>query len=144
MSERELELELEAPCVFCGYNGTDYWQAGTHNADCPIGEIGGRSDREAGLRFITEGAPIVARLAARVAELEGENAKLRACVKAADAYRAKSEEIDASPSMRGIYGIAYAHGVQYVGETMESVRDAYDAARAALDAKGDAAPTEER
>lgn len=27
---------LDAPCIFCGYNGPDYWQIGSHNDDCPF------------------------------------------------------------------------------------------------------------
>ncbi|MCK5609394.1 hypothetical protein KAR91_46405 [Candidatus Pacearchaeota archaeon] len=38
---------LEAPCKWCEYNGKGYWQAGTHDKDCPWHSIGGGADREA-------------------------------------------------------------------------------------------------
>jgi hypothetical protein len=31
---------LAGPCVFCGYNGAGYWQAGTHSKDCPFHSVG--------------------------------------------------------------------------------------------------------
>jgi len=45
---------LEAPCVFCGYNGPRYWQAGTHAEDCPWRVIGGIARREQKLRGVIE------------------------------------------------------------------------------------------
>lgn len=36
---------LDAPCVFCGYNGSGYWQSGTHSKDCPFHEVGGDASR---------------------------------------------------------------------------------------------------
>lgn len=36
---------LDAPCVFCGYNGARYWQRGTHAQDCPFSDIGGDASR---------------------------------------------------------------------------------------------------
>ena len=36
---------LNAPCIFCGYNGEGYYQAGTHSANCPWYNIGGDSKR---------------------------------------------------------------------------------------------------
>lgn len=63
------ELVLEAPCVFCKYDGEGYWQAGTHQCGCPVGGIAGRGSRVLAIRFILH------RLAARVTELEAENAK---------------------------------------------------------------------
>lgn len=36
---------LEAPCLFCGYNGSGYFQTGTHSKDCPWYGIGGEKDR---------------------------------------------------------------------------------------------------
>lgn len=46
MSERP-ELDLEAPCQWCGYNGAGYWQAKTHEPQCPFRFMGGRAEREA-------------------------------------------------------------------------------------------------
>lgn len=37
---------FNAPCIFCGYSGEGYWQAGTHNKDCPCHKVGGRLERE--------------------------------------------------------------------------------------------------
>lgn len=37
---------LDAPCIFCGYNGPNYWQPHTHNKSCPFFEIGGDRERE--------------------------------------------------------------------------------------------------
>jgi hypothetical protein len=36
---------LDAPCMFCGYSGAGYYQAGTHAKDCPWYNVGGDSER---------------------------------------------------------------------------------------------------
>lgn len=36
---------LEAPCVFCGYNGPGYWQRLTHDKNCPWYPQGGFNER---------------------------------------------------------------------------------------------------
>jgi len=36
---------LNAPCLFCGYSGAGYYQAGTHTNDCPWHNVGGDSER---------------------------------------------------------------------------------------------------
>lgn len=36
---------LSAPCRFCGYNGSGYWQKDTHQIDCPWHGVGGEADR---------------------------------------------------------------------------------------------------
>lgn len=36
---------LNAPCIFCGYNGDGYYQSGTHSKDCPWHNVGGDSER---------------------------------------------------------------------------------------------------
>jgi hypothetical protein len=36
---------LDAPCLFCGYNGAGYWQSGTHAKDCRWHSVGGFDDR---------------------------------------------------------------------------------------------------
>ena len=41
---------LDAPCIFCGYNGPGYWQAGTHSLECPWHGIGGFDERKSMLR----------------------------------------------------------------------------------------------
>ena len=43
---------LDAPCVFCGYNGRGYWQKGTHNKHCPWCELGGGAERAKALRGV--------------------------------------------------------------------------------------------
>lgn len=40
---------LQAPCMFCDYNGASYWQSGSHKGDCPWFTVGGINDRIAGL-----------------------------------------------------------------------------------------------
>jgi hypothetical protein len=40
---------LSAPCRFCGYDGPDYYRAGTHAADCPWHSVGGLDERKARL-----------------------------------------------------------------------------------------------
>ena len=41
---------LEAPCLYCGYNGKGYWQKGTHDKICPWHNVGGITEREELLR----------------------------------------------------------------------------------------------
>lgn len=36
---------LEAPCIFCEYNGEGYYQPNTHSSYCPWSLIGGIDDR---------------------------------------------------------------------------------------------------
>ncbi len=36
---------LAAPCLWCGYNGEGYYQAGTHGQSCPWNTIGGCDER---------------------------------------------------------------------------------------------------
>lgn len=50
MLENQEQAELEAPCRWCGYNGENYWQKGTHSADCPWHLVGGGDVRELVLR----------------------------------------------------------------------------------------------
>lgn len=38
-----------APCIFCGYNSSGYYQKGTHGENCPWHEIGGLYEREKNL-----------------------------------------------------------------------------------------------
>jgi hypothetical protein len=37
---------LAAPCLLCGYNGSEYWQSGSHEKRCPWHTIGGAAERE--------------------------------------------------------------------------------------------------
>ena len=36
---------LKAPCIFCGYDGENYYQNGTHAIACPWYDIGGGKER---------------------------------------------------------------------------------------------------
>lgn len=37
--------KLAAPCRWCGFNGPEYWQSGTHTSECPWHKIGGQHER---------------------------------------------------------------------------------------------------
>lgn len=43
--ERVVPEQLQAPCIWCGYNGNGYWQKGTHAATCPWHQVGGSEER---------------------------------------------------------------------------------------------------
>lgn len=36
---------LEGPCIFCKYDGPNYYQAGTHSPRCPFNQVGGADTR---------------------------------------------------------------------------------------------------
>lgn len=36
---------LDAPCVWCAYDGVGYWQEGTHAESCPWHNVGGLAER---------------------------------------------------------------------------------------------------
>jgi hypothetical protein len=38
---------LSAPCIWCGYNGENYWQLGAHPNSCPWSDVGGEQTRRA-------------------------------------------------------------------------------------------------
>lgn len=40
---------LNAPCIFCGYDGRGYWQARTHGGDCPWHSVGSYTERASAL-----------------------------------------------------------------------------------------------
>ena len=44
-----MEKLINAPCVFCGYDGTGYWQKYTHDKSCPFYRVGGESGRKEAL-----------------------------------------------------------------------------------------------
>ena len=46
------ELVEYAPCVFCGYNGAGFYQAGTHAEACPWYTVGGGEERSVMLRKV--------------------------------------------------------------------------------------------
>ena len=43
---------LNPPCVFCGYNGREYWQPKTHDIGCPWRSIGSEVERSKRLRAV--------------------------------------------------------------------------------------------
>lgn len=49
MSETSESL-LDAPCLWCSYNGSGYYQIETHSNNCPWHKIGGASERSKWLR----------------------------------------------------------------------------------------------
>ena len=36
---------FDAPCLWCGYNGSGYYQAGTHDSSCIWHDVGGERER---------------------------------------------------------------------------------------------------
>lgn len=40
------DLLLKAPCVFCGYNGKEFYQERTHASACPYYSVGGLGQRK--------------------------------------------------------------------------------------------------
>ena len=69
----------------------------------------------------------------RITELEAENAKLRKCVVAADAYVEAVVRIEDSPAMQGVYSIAAVHHYPYNGANWSGELAQYRAARAEVD-----------
>lgn len=53
IARRALETSdpLGAPCVFCRYNGPNYWHAGSHAEYCPWRNEGGETERRDLLRW---------------------------------------------------------------------------------------------
>ena len=43
---------LNAPCVFCEYDGELYWQIETHDEKCPWYMVGGEKDRASLLPYV--------------------------------------------------------------------------------------------
>jgi len=46
---------LAAPCVFCGYNGANYYQRGSHKKACPFHDVGGETARARHLTKMVDG-----------------------------------------------------------------------------------------
>ena len=58
--EHSMEGLLASECLFCGYSGQGYWQAETHDAQCPFFKVGGREERaELIVRAAIEGRPVI-------------------------------------------------------------------------------------
>ena len=75
MSDKEL---LDAPCVFCGYNGAGYWQRGTHDPRCPVHDIGGQFERRGVVGLSLRDAVYrIEKMKDRIKQLEREVAELR-------------------------------------------------------------------
>ena len=64
---------LDAPCKWCGYNGSGYWQAGTHKPECPFYRIGGARERA----NIMQNKPLLDSKDQTIAALAEENRRLR-------------------------------------------------------------------
>jgi hypothetical protein len=47
---------LDAPCLFCAYDGQGYYQSGTHSTDCPWHVVGGSRAREVALPAVLTAA----------------------------------------------------------------------------------------
>lgn len=45
---------LDAPCLWCGYNGKGYWQSGTHDEHCPWLHLASEDERLGQLLRIIE------------------------------------------------------------------------------------------
>lgn len=43
---------LDAPCLWCGYNGAGYFQTGTHSENCPWHNVGGAMERGDKLPYV--------------------------------------------------------------------------------------------
>lgn len=41
---------LDAPCVFCEYDGSRYWNAHSHDKDCPFYRVIGKGSRRAAFK----------------------------------------------------------------------------------------------
>lgn len=68
-----------------------------------------------------------------VRRLEAENAKLRKCVKAGDAFRIKVQAAENYCAVSGIYSLAVLHGIRYEGPVWKGELEDYLAARAEVD-----------
>ncbi len=44
--QNTLNTLLNSPCIFCDYDGVEYWQVGTHGEKCPFHKWGGKEERE--------------------------------------------------------------------------------------------------
>lgn len=61
----------DAPCIFCGYSGPEYYQRGSHAEDCPWHSIGGGYERVAAISDVARGMFVeLRRLRAELARLK--------------------------------------------------------------------------
>ena len=49
-SHGSLDYLIQAPCIFCGYDGQDFWSAGTHESKCLMHPVDGADSRLKALR----------------------------------------------------------------------------------------------
>lgn len=54
---------LGSPCIWCGYNGASYWQAGSHEQSCPWHDIASSQSR---LEVLTHGPGMATDRAAEI------------------------------------------------------------------------------
>ena len=52
--------ELDAPCIFCRYNGKLYWQPKSHAEHCPWHDVGGYQARVSMYPALVEAAILYA------------------------------------------------------------------------------------
>ena len=75
---------LDAPCVFCLYNGRGYYQHASHHQSCPWYHVGGADERDKLLR---------ATVTTIYAHRDGLRAKLDAVTQERDALRSSVIEL---------------------------------------------------
>ena len=68
-----------------------------------------------------------------IGDIRQENAKLRKCVKAGDAFRIKVQAAENYCVVSGIYSLAALHGIRYEGPVWKGELEDYLAARAEVD-----------
>jgi len=83
----------DAPCIFCGYNGPEYYRRGSHAADCPWHSIGEQHAREVALDYV------VRQMFEEVRGLRAELAGLRTLARAAMPDRNDDCVIEAALSL---------------------------------------------
>lgn len=78
----EIEKLLQAPCVFCYYNGELYWQEESHKESCPFYGVGGVEDRKADLcnNVIPSFQATIDKQAKIIEELEADNSRLERAI----------------------------------------------------------------
>lgn len=108
LSERD-EALLNAPCIFCGYDGQGYWQAGTHASNCPWANIGSSCFRENKLRKFIQ---------AELARLRGENENLRDLL--ATANQVVAELRQENEALKGKINIAKLETAREIYENLKS------------------------
>jgi len=101
----------DAPCIFCGYSGPEYYQRGSHAEDCPWHSIGGGYERVAAISDVARGMFVELR------RLRAELARLKPLAEAAVAWMASNsdESLDASTRLK-LAAASYARAQAQAGE----------------------------